>query len=127
MKSHRFLKTGRGGRPICIHNRPFRAAQEFYAATASNAGRLRMTKVDPSRRISSFVLSSLSRRVTVSRDEPILCAISSWVKLDRMRISPHALCLSCALQESGHPHLGSAGLGLGARPVLLVRVPMDRH
>ena len=41
---------------------------------------------------------------------PILFAISSWVKLDRMRISPHALCLSCALQESGHPHLVRPGL-----------------
>ena len=80
-----------------------------------------MTKVDPSRRINSFFLSSLNKRVTVSRDEPIICAISSWVMLDRMRISPHALCLSCALQESGHPHLGSARLGLGERPALLVR------
>lgn len=48
-----------------------------HAAIASSAIRLRITRVVPSSRMNSFFLRSLSRRVTVSRDEPIICAISS--------------------------------------------------
>ena len=64
-----------------------------YAAMASKAVLLRITKVEPSRRISSFFFKSLRSRVTVSRDDPIICAISSWVRLDRMRISLAAFSL----------------------------------
>ena len=58
-----------------------------YATRASRAGRLRMTSVEPSNRINSFFFKLLSNRVTVSRDVPIICAISSWVKAERMRTS----------------------------------------
>jgi len=54
---------------------------------ASSAVRLRMTSVEPSSRISCFFLRSLSKRLTVSRDAPVICAISSWVSPDRTRIS----------------------------------------
>src|SRR5436309_1415500 len=37
--------------------------------------------------MSSFFRSSLNSRVTVSRDEPIICAISSCVRLERILIS----------------------------------------
>ena len=70
-----------------------------YAASASNAVRLRITRVDPSKRISSFFLRSLNNRVTVSRDEPIICAISSWVRLDRMRISGGSNCSRIGVHE----------------------------
>src|SRR5438132_1815016 len=57
------------------------------AASASKAIRLRITKVEPSSLMSSFFRSSLNSRVTVSRDEPIICAISSCVRLERILIS----------------------------------------
>jgi hypothetical protein len=41
--------------------------------------RFRITRVEPSNRISCFFRKSLSSRVTVSRDAPIICAISSCV------------------------------------------------
>src|SRR5579864_3442186 len=72
----------RGGEPAV-----YPGCSRHYAASASSAVRLRITRVDPSKRMNSFFLRSLSSRVTVSRDEPIICAISSWVRLARMRIS----------------------------------------
>ena len=39
--------------------------------------RFRITSVDPSSRINCFFLKSLNRRVTVSLDAPIICAISA--------------------------------------------------
>jgi hypothetical protein len=70
-----------------------------------------MTKVEPSNRINSFFLSSLNKRVTVSRDEPIICAISSWVMLDLMRISRPRLSRSCPpLHESSRRASLPAGL-----------------
>lgn len=75
----------------------------LYAAKASSAMRLRMTSVEPSNRISSFFLSSPSKRVTVSRDEPIICAISSCVRLDRIRISVGSLAFSApGVQDSSN-------------------------
>lgn len=49
------------------------------AAIACSAIRLGITSVPLSRRIKSFRFISLNNRVTVSRDEPIICAISSCV------------------------------------------------
>jgi hypothetical protein len=43
--------------------------------------------VDPSSRISCFFLRSLNSRVTVSREAPIICAISSCVSPELTRIS----------------------------------------
>jgi hypothetical protein len=80
------LSGGGGGGLPGGFGRP-RAANYGYAASASKAIRLQITNVEPSRRIISFFLSSLNRRVTVSRDEPIICAISSCVRLDLIRIS----------------------------------------
>ena len=50
-----------------------------YTASAFNAVRFRMINFGPSNRISCFCLSLVKSRVTVSRDAPILSAISSWV------------------------------------------------
>ena len=50
---------------------------EDYEAKASSAIRFRITSVDPSSRINCFFFKSLNNRVTVSRDAPIICAISS--------------------------------------------------
>jgi two-component system response regulator LytT len=60
---------------------------EDQAASASIAVRLRITRVAPSMRINCFFLSSLKSRVTVSRDAPILWAISSWVMAPTRRTS----------------------------------------
>jgi len=49
--------------------------------------RFRITSVDPSSRINCFFLKSLNRRVTVSLDAPIICAISSCVRPELTRIS----------------------------------------
>ena len=54
---------------------------------ASKAMRFRITSVDPSSRINCFFLKSLNRRVTVSLDAPIICAISSCVRPELTRIS----------------------------------------
>src|SRR5277367_6063878 len=63
------------------------SARTAYAAIVSSAPRLRITRIEPSSRISSFFLRSLKRRVTVSRDAPIICAISSCVTPERIRTS----------------------------------------
>ena len=47
------------------------------AAIACKAMRLGITSVAPSSRIKSFRFISLNKRVTVSRDDPIIWAISS--------------------------------------------------
>ena len=71
-------EISRGGRrPVRGANRPPLGLQNNYAASASNAVRFRMTRVEPSRRMNSFFFRSLSKRVTVSREAPIICAISS--------------------------------------------------
>ena len=59
----------------------------IYEAKASSAVRFRITNVDPSSRINCFFFRSLNNRVTVSRDAPIICAISSCVSPERTRIS----------------------------------------
>src|SRR5437868_7848843 len=58
-----------------------------------------MTRVEPSSLIICFRLKSLSTRVTVSREAPIICAISSWVSTERTRISRSPLPLP-GVQES---------------------------
>jgi len=88
---------GRGGEPAV-----YRGCIRHYAASASNAVRLRITSVDPSKRMNSFFLRSLSKRVTVSRDEPIICAISSWVRLARTRISGGSNCSRIGVHDSSN-------------------------
>ena len=66
-------RPGRSLRP------PKWATSSLHTAIASSAVRFLITRVAPSSLIRSFFLNSLSRRVTVSRDAPIRCAISSWV------------------------------------------------
>ena len=50
---------------------------EGQTARASKPVRSRITRVAPSSRISLFFFRSLNNRVTVSREEPMRCAISS--------------------------------------------------
>src|SRR3984957_16687361 len=65
--------------------------RDFQTARASRPVRSRITNLAPSRRINLFFFNSLSKRVTVSREEPIRCAISSWVIADR-RCNSSACC-----------------------------------
>ena len=48
---------------------------------------MRITSMDPSSRMNCFFFRSLNSRVTVSREEPIICAISSCVSPEEMRTS----------------------------------------
>ena len=68
------------------------------SAIACKAMRFGMTRVEPSSRISSLSLHVASSRVTVSREDPIIWAISSWVKFEATRRS--RLRGSLATQES---------------------------
>ena len=76
-----------------------------YTASAFNAVRFRMINFGPSNRISCFCLSLVKSRVTVSRDAPILSAISSWVMLKEIYEQPRAVrdtTLGRVSQDTGH-------------------------
>jgi hypothetical protein len=84
------VKAAEGGRPPFLAHAPHPAHMRMlahvaalytrctlYDAIASSAMRLRITSVEPSSRINCFLFNSVMTRVTVSRDDPIICAISS--------------------------------------------------
>ncbi len=54
---------------------------DYDLARASSAALSQITKVEPFKRIMSLSLKSMRSRVTVSREVPIIWAISSWVRV----------------------------------------------
>src|SRR5579864_4978709 len=78
---------------------------EDHTVRASKALRSRMTSVGPSWRINCFLLRSLKRRVTVSRDAPMRCAISSWVMEERIRDSTSSAISACDCDSNSRASL----------------------
>ena len=77
-------------------------AAHVQETIVSKAVRFRITSVDPSSRINYFFLKSLNRRVTVSLDAPIICAISSCVRPELTRISFVLLFVDGGVHESNN-------------------------
>jgi hypothetical protein len=82
---HHFAYFGEGGEPA--GRTTGSCCRRDQETIASRAVRLRITRVEPSKRISCFFLRSLNSRVTVSRDAPIICALSSCVSPELTRTS----------------------------------------
>ena len=73
----------------------------LYAPTSfSNPGRFMIISVDPRNCANFFSRNSLSTRVTVSRDVPISCAISSWVRETLIRMPSFVVSPSDAHSSS---------------------------